>query len=128
MAATSYKSKVWYAVLLLLLVVFWGLNFSANLSDLFIPSNLIFSIFLIVLLVYQVINNRRGFWLIAVIFLAVYSSWIIYVDLLLQFLIDIHRDYLRSQTWNGSKIFMLGLKLSILVLINIIVWVIRPRD
>ena len=115
-----------YGIGLVLWIILW-------IDDLiFIPNENFFGIYLwqviipAVLLFTQLIFNNKILWITIVGYLSLYSLWVIWNIIELDILIDIQRDYSPRPFWTFEKVQNWIIMLTILSLINWIIWKIKP--
>jgi hypothetical protein len=78
------------------------------------------------LLIGQLLFNNKILWGIIIVLVSAYSLLILWNFLFLEILIDFHRDYAPTTSWNLKKYLTPLLFLTIVVLSNWILWKIKP--
>jgi hypothetical protein len=91
--------------------------FGIYLWQVIIPALLLFA---------QLIFNNRILWIAIVGYLGLYSLWIIWNIVESDILIDIQRDYSPRPFWTFEKVQNWIIILTILSLINWLIWKIKP--
>ncbi|QNK78254.1 hypothetical protein H7F37_03995 [Winogradskyella sp. PAMC22761] len=118
--------RIIYGIGLVLWIILWidDLKFITNenffgiyLWQVIIPALLLFA---------QLIFNNRILWIAIVGYLGLYSLWIIWNIVESDILIDIQRDYSPRPFWTFEKVQNWIIILTILSLINWLIWKIKP--
>lgn len=80
------------------------------------------------LLILQVVVNNKFIWTLIILYLSLYSAWIIWNIIHLDILIEIERDYSPLPFWTSEKIQNWLIMASLIFLINWIFWKIKPHN
>ncbi|WP_225036599.1 hypothetical protein [Winogradskyella sp. SM1960] len=123
---TDKVQRLIYGIGLILWIFIWvnDLSFIFNAS--------VFGIYLwqviipALLLIGQLIFNNKTLWNILIVYVSLYSLWIIWNIVVTDILIDIQRDYLPRAFWTFEKILNWIIMLTVLGFTNWIIWKIKP--
>jgi hypothetical protein len=119
------KQRFIYGIGLLLWTILWFDDFKFINIDtlviytfqLIIPSLLLFA---------QIILNNKFIWILLIGYISLYTLWIIWNIIEQDILMDIQRDFTPQPFWTFEKVRDWIIMLTILTLINWIIWKIKP--
>lgn len=79
------------------------------------------------ILIWQLIFNNEKIWILLIVYSGLYSLWVLWNIIYLDFLIDFHRDFTPQPFWTFEKLKDLTVMLLILFLVNWTIWKIKPK-
>lgn len=120
------RSLYGFGLILWIFIVIDDLKYYNSESSLGIKYIWLFSIPTI-LLIGQVIFNRKIFWVIIFGLIVTYSIWTLWNFFFLQVMIDYHRDHIPKSNWPFTDIITFLLLFVILFLINWTIWKMKPK-
>lgn len=79
------------------------------------------------ILIWQLIFINEKIWILLIVYSGLYSLWVLWNIIYLDFLIDFHRDFTPQPFWTFEKLKDLTVMLLILFLVNWTIWKIKPK-